>query len=188
MTPEQLALQLADPVLRRVFSAVALGASTSCEVLTVSGLGAPDAAPAVGRLVRAGLLVQGRGSVSLDDGALAAAARTAARRVAQETANDQPDPRLRGHIRGGVLVDLPERGHDARRAVLGHIAGRTFAAGGECDERTVTERLRPWCEGGALDAVALRRALVDDGLLARESGRYRIAAPMSRTGGGPDQP
>ncbi|MGW3493563.1 DUF2087 domain-containing protein [Streptomyces sp. NPDC001020] len=179
MTPEQLAIQLADPVLRRVFSAVALGASTSSEVLTVSGLGARDAAPAIGRLVRAGLLVQGRGSVALDDDALAAAANTAARRVAEETANDQPDPRLRGHIRSGVLVNLPEQDHDARRAILGHIAESTFAAGDEYDERTVTDRLQPWCEGGTLDAVSLRRTLIDDGLLARESGRYRIAALVS---------
>ncbi|MEU3072679.1 DUF2087 domain-containing protein [Streptomyces laurentii] len=174
MTPDQLAIQLADPDLRRVFSAVALGASTSSEILTVSGLGAPQAAPAIGRLVRAGLLVQGRGSVTLDDAALAAAGETAARRVADEAANDQPDPRLRGHIRGGVLVDLPERDDDARRAVLGHITESAFATGDEYDERTVTDRLQPWCEGGTLDAVSLRRALVDDGLLARGSGRYRI--------------
>ncbi|MFF2661943.1 DUF2087 domain-containing protein [Kitasatospora sp. NPDC058032] len=194
VTPEQLAVQLADPVRRRVFSAVALGASTSSEVLTVSGLAAPDAAPAIGRLVRAGLLVQGRGSVALNDGALAAAADTAARRVADQAANDQPDPRLRGHLRGGVLVNLPdpdpdpeqepeqEQEQDARRAVLGHITARTFAPGDEYDERTVTDRLRPWCEGGALDAVALRRVLVDEGLLARAAGRYRVTAPVGTAG------
>ncbi|MFD5562606.1 DUF2087 domain-containing protein [Kitasatospora griseola] len=174
MTPDHLAVQLADPIQRRVFSAVALGATTSAEVLAVSGLAAPDAAPAIGRLVRAGLLVQGRGTVALNEDALAAAADAAARRVADEEAREQPDPRLRGRIRGGVLVDLPEEDPEARRAVLGHLAGNTFVPGEEYDERTVTDRLRPWCEGGPLDAVALRRALVDDGLLARGSGRYRL--------------
>ncbi|PJN26214.1 helix-turn-helix domain-containing protein [Kitasatospora sp. CB02891] len=174
MTPDHLAVQLADPIQRRVFSAVALGATTSAEVLAVSGLAAPDAAPAIGRLVRAGLLVQGRGTVALNEDALAAAADAAARRVADEAAKEQPDPRLRGRIRGGVLVDLPEEDQEARRAVLGHLAGATFAPGEVYDERTVTDRLRPWCEGGPVDAVALRRALVDDGLLARGSGRYRL--------------
>ncbi|MGW3042856.1 DUF2087 domain-containing protein [Kitasatospora sp. NPDC001159] len=181
MTPEQLAIELADPVLRRVFSAVALGASTSSEILSTSGLAAPQAAKAIGRLVRSGLLVQGRGSLALDDDALAAAAETAARRVAEETAADQPDPQLRGHIRGGVLVNVPEQ-DDARLAVLGHVAESTFTAGDEYDERTVTDRLQPWCEGGALDAVSLRRTLVDDGLLARESNRYRLAAPVGSAG------
>ncbi|MFD7643724.1 DUF2087 domain-containing protein [Kitasatospora sp. NPDC059795] len=178
MTPDQLAVDLADPALRRVFAAVALGASTASEILAASGLGAPQAAPAIGRLVRSGLLVQGRGTLALNDAALAAAAETAARRTADELAADQPDPRLRGHIRAGVLVDVPDDA-DARGAVLGHVARSTFAADDEYDEydeRTVTDRLRPWCEGGALDAVSLRRILVDDGLLTRDSGRYRLAA------------
>ncbi|MFG2847186.1 DUF2087 domain-containing protein [Kitasatospora sp. NPDC048296] len=181
MTPEQLAIDLGDPALRRVFSALALGASTSSEILSLSGLAAPQAAKAIGRLVRSGLLVQGRGSPALDDDALAAAAETAARRVAEERAADQPDPQLRGHVRGGVLVNVPEQ-DDARLAVLGHVAESTFAAGDDYDERTVTDRLQPWCEGGVLDAVSLRRALVDDGLLARESNRYRLAAPAGSGG------
>ncbi|MFJ9844311.1 DUF2087 domain-containing protein [Kitasatospora sp. NPDC101155] len=181
MTPEQLAIDLADPALRRVFSALALGASTSSEILSLSGLAAPQAAKAIGQLVRSGLLVQGRGSLALDDDALAAAAETATRRVAEEMAADQPDPQLRGHIRGGVLVNVPEQ-DDARLAVLGHVAESTFAAGDDYDERTVTDRLQPWCEGGVLDAVSLRRALVDDGLLARESNRYRLAAPAGSGG------
>ncbi|BAJ32809.1 MULTISPECIES: DUF2087 domain-containing protein [Kitasatospora] len=181
MTPEQLAIDLGDPVLRRVFSALALGATTSSEILSASGLAAPQAAKAIGQLVRSGLLVQGRGSLALDEAGLAEAAGAAARRVAEETAADQPDPQLRGHIRGGILVDVPEQ-DDARLAVLGHIARSTFAVGDDYDERAVTDQLRPWCEGGALDAVSLRRALVDDGLLARESNRYRLAAPVGSTG------
>ncbi|MEU9041366.1 MULTISPECIES: DUF2087 domain-containing protein [unclassified Kitasatospora] len=181
MTPEQLAIDLGDPVLRRVFSALALGATTSSEILSASGLAAPQAAKAIGQLVRSGLLVQGRGSLALDEASLAEAAETAARRVAEEMAADQPDPQLRGHIRGGILVDVPEQ-DDARLAVLGHIAGSTFAAGDDYDERAVTDRLQPWCEGGVLDAVSLRRALVDDGLLARESNRYRLAAPVGSAG------
>ncbi|WP_443051364.1 DUF2087 domain-containing protein, partial [Streptomyces sp. JV184] len=73
----------------------------------------------------------------------------------------------------------------ARRAVLGHVARSTYAVGDDYDERTVTDRLQPWCAGGVLDAVSLRRALVDDGILARESGRYRLAAAVACAGGRP---
>lgn len=48
--------------------------------------------------------------------------------------------------------------------------------GEEYDERTVTERLEPWCESGVLDTVSLRRPLVDVGVLRRESGLYGLAA------------
>ncbi|MGX1851571.1 DUF2087 domain-containing protein [Streptomyces sp. NPDC055299] len=51
--------------------------------------------------------------------------------------------------------------------------------GEEYGERTVTERLEPWCESGVLDALSLRRALVDVGVLRRESGLYGLtAAPV----------
>lgn len=43
----------------------------------------------------------------------------------------------------------------------------------------MTERLEPWCESGVLDALSLRRALVDVGVLRRESGLYGLtAAPV----------
>jgi hypothetical protein len=181
MTPDDFTLLMADPVVRRVFSAVALGASTSAAILSASGLGAPQAAPAIGRLTRAGLLVpEGRGRLGLGDDALRAAAETAARRQEEEAAAEQPDPRLRGFVRGGVLVNLPdESDQDARRTVLRHVAQTAFAADDVYDERTVTDRLRPWCEDGALDVASLRRVLVDLGLLHRESGRYRLTAPVT---------
>ncbi|GLZ79257.1 hypothetical protein Afil01_40640 [Actinorhabdospora filicis] len=172
VSPDRIAAELADPVLRRVFAAVVLGASTAAQILAASGLGAPQAAPAIGRLARAGLLVQGRGVVTVDDGALAAAGERAMCHMADEAAADQPDPLLRGFISGGVLVRLPEPDDDAHPAALAHIAESVFTTG-EYDERAVNERLRPWCEDGALDVLSLRRALVDAGFLRRESGRYR---------------
>ena len=185
MTPEQLAVELADPESRRVFAAAVLGASTSQEVLAATGLGAPQAAPAIGRLARAGVLVQGRGSVTLNDDALTMAGETAARRMADEAVADQPDPLLRGFLRGRVLVHLPEQNDEAYSAVLRRIAESTFAAGGEYDEPMVNDCLRPWCEGGVLDVASLRRALVDAGFLSRESGRYRAdATPGGSVNGG----
>lgn len=173
LTSDRLAAELADPVARRVFAAAVLGAATSTQILGASGLTAPQAAPAIGRLARAGLLVQGRGSVAVNDDALATAGETALRRMAEDAATEQPDPLLRGYVRCGVLVALPEDG-ESHRAVLEHIAESVFADG-ECDERTMNERLRPWCEGGALDVLSLRRELVDAGVVRREAGWYRLA-------------
>lgn len=180
MNPDLLAAELADPVRRRVFAAVALGASTSPEILKASGLGAARAAPAIGRLARAGLLAQGRGTVTVDEAALAAAGAAAARRMAEEAAAEQPDPLLRGFVRAGLLVRMPEEDDASRHAVLAHIAAAVLATG-DCDERTINERLRPWCEGGALDVASLRRALADARVLTREGGRYR-RTPQSAAG------
>ncbi|MDJ0380467.1 DUF2087 domain-containing protein [Streptomyces sp. G-G2] len=178
MTPDEFTLVMSDPTLRRVFSAVALGASTSSEILSAAGLDTPVAAKAIGQLTRNGLLVpEGRGRLAINEGALEGAAETAARRREAEAAAEQPDARLRGFVRDRVLVGLPEEAdHEARRTVLRHVAEATFAPGEDFDERTVTERLEPWCESGVLDPVSLRRALVDSGVLRRESGLYGLTA------------
>ncbi|MEV7781814.1 DUF2087 domain-containing protein [Kitasatospora sp. NPDC088351] len=181
MTPEELTLVLSDPTLRRVFAAVALGSETSSEILGASGLATPEAAKAIGQLVRAGVLTQGRGRLTLDGDALATAAATAAARQEEQAAAEQPDPRLRGFVRGDVLVRLPEEGDEARPAVLRHVAETAFERAEEYDERTVTDRLEPWCADGAPDAVSLRRSLVDAGALQRDAGRYRLATPVDGT-------
>jgi hypothetical protein len=174
MTPETVAILLSQPLLRRVFSAVALGASTSSEILATSGLGAPEAAPAIGQLTREGLLIsQGRGRLAVHEENLAAAARTGELQLAQRAAAEQPDPLLRGFIRNGTVVELPEHG-EPRANVLGHIARTTYVPGEEYDERTATDRLVPWCEHSSLDVASLRRFLVDDGFLRRDAGQYRL--------------
>ncbi|MET9659129.1 DUF2087 domain-containing protein [Streptomyces sp. NPDC006510] len=176
MTPDEFTLVMSDPTLRRVFSAVALGSSTSSEILAAAGLDTPVAAKAIGQLTRNGLLVpEGRGRLVIDEGALAAVAQTAARRQEEAAAAEQPDAQLRGFVRDRTLVGLPEEEHhEARQAVLRHVAEATFTPDEEYDERTVTGRLEPWCESGVLDAVSLRRALVDLGFLRRQSGLYGL--------------
>ncbi|NYI08224.1 DUF2087 domain-containing protein [Allostreptomyces psammosilenae] len=83
----------------------------------------------------------------------------------------QAEAVLRAFVRDGRLVRLPAR-FGRRRLVLRHVAERAFAFGDEYDERQVNDILRGWCDGGETDHVTLRRHLVDDGLLAREHGRY----------------
>ncbi|MCX5192819.1 DUF2087 domain-containing protein [Streptomyces sp. NBC_00249] len=181
MTPDEFTLVLSDPALRRVFAAVALGSATSSEILAAAGLDTPVAAKAIGQLTRNGLLVpEGRSRLVLSEGVLGAVAETAARRRDEEAAAEQPDARLRGFVRDRVLVALPEEAdHEARRGVLRHVGEATFTPGEEYGERAVTERLEPWCESGVLDAVSLRRALVDAGVLRRGSGLYGLTAASS---------
>ena len=58
--------------------------------------------------------------------------------------------------------------------VLAHVAAHTFEPGTDYDERTVNELLVAWCEGGEVDHAALRRYLVESGLMSRGSGVYRL--------------
>lgn len=65
-------------------------------------------------------------------------------------------------LAGGVLRGLPRRASD-RDEVFGWIAGRVLAAEEEADEKEVTRRLGRLAD----DPVALRRHLVDAGVLIR---------------------
>ncbi|MFF3868120.1 DUF2087 domain-containing protein [Micromonospora sp. NPDC001898] len=178
MTPEEFTLLLSEPTPRRVFCAVDLGGATPTEILAASGLDASKAAPAIGKLLRTGLFrSDGPGRVAVNEETLAAVAAVATLRQEEQAVAEQPDPQLRGFVRGDVLVHLPEEDATARRAVLRHVAETAFVPGDEYDERHVTDRLRPWCAGGAVDAVQLRRLLVDGGVLRRNSGRYVLVTP-----------
>jgi hypothetical protein len=177
MTPEDFTILLADAPVRRVFCAAALGSRALADIRAASGLDTPEAAEAIGRLADCGLLVpDGPGRLTLDEGLLAAAAAAAVQQDEDRLAAEQPDPRLRGFVRGGTLLALPEQ-RDALRDVLWHVALSSLEdeEDEEYDERTVTDRLKPWCGDGPVDAVSLRRHLVDEGVLHRESGRYRLA-------------
>jgi hypothetical protein len=55
------------------------------------------------------------------------------------------------------------------------VVERAFERGRDYDEPAVDERLRAWCEDGEVDHAALRRYLVEAGLLLRGSGVYRVA-------------
>ena len=65
---------------------------------------------------------------------------------------------------------VPRRARD--RAILLHALARAFAGGKEHTEKQVDARIQAWLlqTGRSLetDHVALRRALIDDGFLARE--------------------
>lgn len=68
--------------------------------------------------------------------------------------------------------------------MLAHIAAHTFDAGTDYDEATVNDRLGSWCEGGSVDHAALRRYLVECGLMSRGSGVYRLGGDAVEPGHG----
>lgn len=58
--------------------------------------------------------------------------------------------------------------------MLAHVATHALQTGRDYDERELTGRLQEWCEGGEVDAVALRRYLIEQGLVSRGDGTYRL--------------
>ncbi len=151
---------LAAPQRLRVVAALVLGASGPAEVAAATGLSAREVATALARLRAAGL-VDEAGTVREE---LFARARAAAR-------PPEPDGGVVDRfVRDGRLVGLPA--HEAKRhAVLEHVA-QSFEPGVRYPEREVDAVLRAWTEGSATDHAALRRYLVDHGLLSRERGEY----------------
>lgn len=165
----QLCGLLAEPDRLAAFAAVVLGARTVEQVATVTGLPARQVTPALRRL-RAG------GLVTMEEEGLVAAAtpfKTAVRESIVPEPPPQPldvDPQrdavLRTFISDGRLTQLPAA-RGKRRIVLRHIVA-TFEPGVKYPEREVDAALRAWHD----DYVTLRRYLIDEELMARESGIY----------------
>lgn len=88
---------------------------------------------------------------------------------------------IRAFVRGGRLVSIPAKPRK-RELLLPYLLDMCFPEDREYEEREVNQRL-------ALlhpDVSALRRHLVDGGLMTRVSGIYRRSAPMLVDGPRPD--
>jgi hypothetical protein len=160
---------LADPVRLKVVAALVLGAGTIEEVAAASGLPLKDVALAARRLARAGLVSRDGHALALHADRFGAAARAAAEATpAPEPLSDDPaeDAVLSAFVRNGRLVSIPAQ-HSKRLVVLHHLV-RVFEPGVRYPEREVNALLAVWHP----DVAALRRYLVDEGLLSRESGVY----------------
>ena len=167
---------LADPARLRVVAALALGAGTIEEVAGASGLPLKDVALSARRLARAGLVRRDGHALELLADRFGAAARTAAGQAPpSEPLSDDPaeDAVLSAFLRDGRLVSVPAQ-LSKRRVVLDHLV-RVFEPGVRYPEREVNALLRAWHP----DVAALRRHLVDEGLLTREAGVYwRSGGPV----------
>jgi hypothetical protein len=160
---------LADPARLRVVAALALGAGTIEEVAAASGLPLKDVALAARRLSRAGLVTRDGHALGLRTELFGAAARAAAEAAPPpQPLSDDPaeDAVLSAFVRDGRLTSIPVQ-LSKRRVVLDHIV-RVFEPGVRYPEREVNALLAVWHP----DVAALRRYLVDEGLLSREAGEY----------------
>jgi hypothetical protein len=160
---------LADPARLKVVAALALGAGTIEEVSAASGLSLKDVALAARRLASAGLVHRDGHVLALHTERFGAAARAAAESApAPEPLSSDPaeDAVLSAFVRNGRLVSIPAQ-HSKRRVVLEHLV-RVFEPGVRYPEREVNALLAVW----HADVAALRRYLVDEGLLTREAGVY----------------
>lgn len=170
LTCTSLAGLLAEPSRLRVLAAVVLG-TASADLPAVTGLRAKEAAAALHRLQAAGLLA----GLEVDVARL----RSLAAAGAPESASSPLAP----FVRGRRLRSLPAQA-ERRWTVLAHVAAHTFDAGTDYDEKTVNELLGQWCAGGSVDHAALRRYLVESGLMSRGSGVYRLGGDAVEPGPG----
>jgi hypothetical protein len=174
MSAQALAGALADERRRVVFAAIVLGARDVPAVVSRTGLPARDVATAVRRLTDSGVLADDGGGLRVDGERLRELARAGV--VTATPAADARGTILRTFLRDGALTRLPAQ-RSRRRVLLEHITVRTFEPGRRYPERAVDDALRPWCAGGEADHVTLRRYLVDELLLTRESGVYWRTGP-----------
>ena len=73
---------------------------------------------------------------------------------------------LRAFVRDGRLVSIPAQ--RSKRLVVLDMLAQEFEPGERYSERKVNAILRKWND----DTAALRRYMVDEGILDRESGEY----------------
>lgn len=169
LSAQTLVGQLASPVRLRVVAALALGAATPSQVAAATGLGEDELATATKRLIRSGLVATDGATLVLREQVFAAAARAEAPKRDNETFGTT-DPAVRrvlgAFIVEGRLTSIPAPGRK-RRIVLEYLAA-AFEPGMRYSEAQVNATLRAWHD----DVAALRRYLVEEGMLSRESGEY----------------
>lgn len=167
---ERLLALVAEPSRLRVFSALALGASTIRDIKAMTGLGARTVERALARLISGDLVVrEPDGSTRLVTEELLVAARRAAtnRRLNEE--HDGPAGAgavLRRFFRGGRLTSIPAT-RSKRMVVLDYLV-HSFEPGRRYPEPAVNEMLSRYHS----DVASLRRYLVDEGLMERAEGYY----------------
>jgi hypothetical protein len=149
-----------------------LGANTFDQVVAAAGIGPERAGKALARLTTGGLVDRSDdGSLRLVAESFASAARSAAAESRRESevpegVSPQDAKVIRAFGKDGRLVSIPTA--RSKRVIVLDLLAQSFEPGRRFSEKQVNEMLRPWHD----DVAALRRYLVDDGLLAREGGVY----------------
>jgi hypothetical protein len=169
----------ADRTRLAVLGCLALADATAAEVASAVGLSPREAVRVLGRLATRGLVLVDDGRYHLDDRSLRTLAESVSESRSADPAvlaglNEDDAAVVARYFRGRRLIEIPAA-ESRRRAVLHRLLdefepGRYYL---EADVRRILRRFHS-------DDAALRRHLVDDGLMARD--------PVTRTywrGGGP---
>jgi hypothetical protein len=176
LTPEQLVGLLAEPDRLAVIAALVLGATTPEEVAAATGLDGRVTSAALSRLRRAGLVTGSDITLAVRTDAFKEAAKAAApddAAVDHGTGDPRTEAVLRAFVRDGRITQMPVAA-SKRLLLLEHVA-TTFEPGVRYPEAEVNAMLRAWYD----DYAALRRYLVDEGLLSRQAGEYwRTGGPV----------
>ena len=160
-----------------MLSAVVLGSATIEQIAAVTGLDVERVAKALGRLRSGGLIASADGSPGSPGTPGTSGTFRARPEVLKEAAREavpepdpadekETDPVLRVFMKGGRLTSIPAT-HSKRLVVLDRIA-QEFEPGRRYPERDVNDALAAFHP----DYATLRRYLVDEGFLNRESGFY----------------
>ena len=161
---------LADDDRRRVFAALVLGAGDVTEVRELTGLGLREAVTALGRLTDAGLVVADeQGRHYLLGEAFRLAARAAAPAENDDELADLPREKakvMRSFFRDGRLLQIPTV--RTKRLIVLDVLAQEFEPGRRYSESMVNLILGKFHD----DVAALRRYLVDEEFMDRESGEY----------------
>jgi hypothetical protein len=168
--PVSLLGHLADPVRLRVFCAVVLdGPATSAALAERAGVEDVEALRVLARLESADLVSREAGLWRARPEVLRHAMAQAAppRHAVDHGASDAAEAAvLRTFMPSGRIEQIPAA-RSKRLVVLDHVC-RVFEPGVRYPEREVNVLLAVWHP----DVAALRRYLVDEGLLTREAGLY----------------
>ena len=166
MNTDLLCGLLAEPSRLRTYSAVVLGATTPEQVAGSTGLTAPVVHKALQRLAKGGLITESPAGLQADEAAFKDAVREG--RPEREPLDPDPDRDavLKSFIRDGRLTIFPTVPAKFR-IVLEYIVN-SFEPGRSYPESEVNEILNRWHP----DHAALRRELVDAGLLSRSDSIY----------------
>ncbi|MEP7045952.1 MAG: DUF2087 domain-containing protein [Ilumatobacteraceae bacterium] len=160
---------LADAHRRRVVAAVELGALHVDEIVSATGLNATQVAKALGKLVDTGLVVNGANGLVVAGDSFQRAAREANTRPPSTEFADEPDDVrkvMRAFVVDGRLQSIPAAAN--KRLVILDWLAQEFEPG-----RTYSEKMVNLILGKRhADTAALRRYMVDEGILDRAHGQY----------------
>lgn len=166
MNADLLCGSLAEPSRLRTYSAVVLGARTPDQIAAATGLDSAVVGKAAQRLLKTGLLTASADGLSAVEDVFKQAVRTG--RPEREPLDPDParDSVLRAFIRDGRLTGFPT--FPAKTRIVLEYLVNSFDPGRNYPEAEVNEILNTWHP----DHAALRRLLVDSGLLSRVDGIY----------------